>query len=179
MMTIILIALTLISVFLIAFVIVWISAMIGTGGIINPLVFFEKGLSYSQEKDLESLNDPYKCSCGIVSRKHQLIGGIKTVCPHCEKDLEEGSNFWRADNMRYRKISDDRKFPFAPKMKASEYLKMKKEETKTNKIKKELKDLSEYDKELEAYEKIHAKKLQELKNKANEIRADLAKNHNK
>lgn len=154
--------------------IVWIGVMILDKKLINPLEFFEEKLGYVQEKELENLNKPYKCECGIVSRKYQFKGVRESICPHCESDLDRcATTVWTSNRIRGYLVEDNRKFAFAPKMTTREYLKMKKEKEEVNRLNKEMKDLEEYDNELEAYAELQMKKLKELEIKAEKIRNEL------
>lgn len=112
----------------------------------------------------KELNQPYKCKCGIVSRKYQLLQDETLVCNHCGNHLLIYGD----------RTPDDRKFPFAPEISlADTFLKIR-HEKKLKKVNMELHKLSEYDKEVEAWENIQLKKLKELEVKAMQIKAELA-----
>lgn len=110
------------------------------------------------------LNITYTCwNCNITSRYYQLKND-NSSCPHCGGSMR--TSYTNSDN-------DD--YPFAPRLTTMRFIKIQREKNKLNNIKMQLHSTERYDKELEAYEQLQMKKLQELETKANEIRAELAK----
>ena len=115
------------------------------------------------KRELKSLNHPYKCDCGITSRKYQLLKDDYLVCPHCERKL------WECADM----IDDDREFPFAPKINKKEAKRYLKNREEMKKVKKEMRNLDEYDKEIEIWQKMQLRKMEEYQRKANQIKNEL------
>ena len=113
----------------------------------------------------DDMNETFKCKCGIVSRRYQVVNGKRMICQHCGEVIYDYAN----------RIDDNRKFPFAPKMSMREVYAKEREQSKIKKVKLKMKKLQEYDKEVESWEEIQLKKLHELEAKAIEIKAELAK----
>lgn len=112
---------------------------------------------------LKHVNEALVCrECGITSRRYQLTNNTSSECPHCH--LTKG----------FHGVEVSKEYPFAPKINSIDFIKWKLEKNKLDNIQKDLKETERIDKELEAYEQLQLKKLQELEIKANEIKAELA-----
>lgn len=122
-------------------------------GLIKSLNSVEADIDVSDYM-LKEKNNPYKCKCGIVSRKYQMgkdnWGCI--TCPHCKGHISYEN-----------KISDDRDFPFAPKISRKEIALIIAKEKELEKIEKEISNIKEYDKEIAAWERIHLEKIDKQK----------------
>lgn len=136
--------------------------------VFNHVNLLIEWLSYSKWDDefleeMELLNSAYKCNeCDITSRKYQYKGIYKNKCPQCN---HSNSLIWSMDR--------EKEYPFAPKLTTFSFIKWKNEENKINSINTELKNTELIDKELESYEKLQLKKLKELEEKANKIKAEM------
>lgn len=159
----------------------WIFKRLDENSVKQPIKKHEIELTWSQEAEMDKMNKPYKCKCGIVSRRYQLSGENQTICSHCDFDMSVShrmsgsiSSFYREDMELYlNRIEDDRKFPFAPKLDEIKFLDYWNDKEKMKRIEKEKNDLIETDKELEAWQNIQLKKMEEYLQKAQEIEKRL------
>ena len=133
--------------------------------IVNMILLFTLGFDSSFKKKKNDLNKAFKCNCGIVSRKYQLTSPFndkELKCPHCNNN-----------NTRWNSVVDDRIFPFAPKLNTKDAISIMKEANKAKSVKKEIVNIEEYDKEVEAWEKLQLSKMEEYQCKANEIKKEI------
>lgn len=109
-----------------------------------------KAFKMNIETKMESLNTPYNCNCGITSRKYQLKND--SDCPHCGEKI-----------YLFSKKVKDKRYPFAPKLTKWEVKQYVRNQEELERIEVELRELKSYDAEIQIWEDMQRKKVEEQK----------------
>lgn len=134
-------------------------------GLIFFLVYKSEENDMPFKKHLEKMNEAKRCPhCQITSRRWQLSrekSGMY-LCPKCERSTNLYS------------VNADKDYPYAKRLNSREAVKLLKQEHTLEKAKRNMKELEEYDKEIQAYQDLQLQKLKEYERKAMEIKNELA-----